>query len=358
MKRPIKLVIQIPCFNEAPYLPTTLAELPRSVPGVDVVEWLVIDDGSSDSTAEVAKAHGVDHVVRFPQNRGLARAFMAGIDASVRLGADIIVNTDADNQYPGRYIEDLVRPILEGRADVVIADRQTSRVEHFSGPKKVLQRIGSWVVRQASHTEVPDAVSGFRAWSREAALHTYIVSDYSYTIESIIQAGSHRRAIASVPIRTNPITRESRLMRSLPQYLRRSAATILRIYTMYKPLNVFLLLALVTFLPALVLGVRFLVHYVQDPTMSRHLQSLILVAILTVTSVQLAVFALLADLVAANRRLLEDVLVRVRRLDDAPDGDHETAGGAAPAPGSSPDQGAEEVGEGPRGGSPGEPGAS
>lgn len=313
----MKLIIQIPCYNEERTLPETLADLPRQVPGVDVVEWLIINDGSSDRTVEVAREHGVDHVVGFSRNRGLARAFMAGLDASLRLGADIIVNTDADNQYPGQVIDELVAPIVANKADIVIADRQTHLVSDFSPTKKVLQKIGSWVVRQASGTEVPDAVSGFRALSREAALKMFIVSDYTYTIESIIQAGSHRSAITSIPIRTNAKTRDSRLVKSIGSYVTRSATTILRIYTMYKPLKAFLLLALMLFVPALLLGGRFVYNYIQEPDISRHVQSLILVAILTIIAFQSVMFALLADLIAANRKMLEDTLIRLKRLDHA-----------------------------------------
>lgn len=311
----MKLIIQIPCFNEEETLPATLADLPREVPGVDQVEWLIVDDGSTDRTAEVARAGGVHHIVRFPQNRGLARGFMAGIEAGLRLGADIIVNTDADNQYPGQAIPDLVQPIIDKRADMVIADRQTHTIAEFSRTKRFLQKAGSWIVRQASGTTVPDAVSGFRAFSREAALRMFIVSDYTYTIESIIQAGSHRTAIASIPVETNRKTRESRLVRSIASYVRRSASTILRVYTMYQPLKMFLGLAALTFIPAAILGTRFVYNYVQNPDISRHIQSLILVAILTITSVQFVVFAFVADLVASNRKLLEDALIRIKRAE-------------------------------------------
>ncbi len=315
MPRPTKLIIQIPCHNEQDTLPATLADLPRRVDGIDEVEWLVIDDGSTDNTCAVAREHGVDHVVRFSANRGLARAFMAGIEASLRLGADVIVNTDADNQYPGQSVPELVRPVVEGEAEIVIGDRQTHTIEEFSATKKLLQKLGSWMVRQASGTRVPDAVSGFRAISREAALRMFIVSDYTYTIESIIQAGSHRTAIASVPIKTNPKTRESRLVRSIPSYVKRSASTILRVYTMYQPLKMFLRVALLFFVPAVLLGGRFVYHYIQEPDISRHTQSLILVAILAITSIQFVVFAFLADLIASNRKLLEDGLIRLKRAE-------------------------------------------
>ncbi len=316
----MRLIIQIPCFNEEQTLPQTLAALPRHIEGVDKVEWLIIDDGSKDRTVEVARAHGVDHVVGFAQNRGLARAFMAGIDACLRLGADIIVNTDADNQYPGGVIEALVAPILKGEAEIVIADRQTNLVEHFSATKKVLQRLGSWVVRQASGTDVPDAVSGFRAISREAAERMFIVSDYTYTIESIIQAGSHRTAITSIPIRTNDKTRESRLVKSIGSYVARSVTTILRIYTMYKPLKAFIGLGMALAIPAVLLSIRFVVNYIMEPDLSRHVQSLILVAILSIMAFQSLMFAFLADLIASNRKMLEDALIRIKRLDRAREG--------------------------------------
>ena len=315
MPRPTRLFIQIPCFNEEETLPGTLADLPTSVPGIDEIAVLVIDDGSTDRTAEIARAHGVQHVLRFPRNRGLARAFTAGIDACLRLGADYIVNTDADNQYPGGAIPDLLAPLLAGEAEMVIGDRQTHTVADFSPTKRLLQRVGSWVVRKVSGTAVPDAVSGFRALTREAALRLFIVTDYTYTIESIIQAGSHRTAIASVPITVNPRTRDSRLVSSVGDYVSRSVRTILRVYTMYQPLRVFLPLAALLLVPALVIGVRFIVAWVAEPDVSRHVQSLIAAAILTTTAVNIVVFALVADLVAANRKLLEDTLVRVKRLE-------------------------------------------
>jgi len=328
----VKLIIQIPCYNEHETLEETLGDLPRAIPGVDVIEYLIIDDGSSDGTAELARRLGVHHVVRFAQNRGLAKGFMAGLDACLRLGADIIVNTDADNQYSGADIPKLVQPILEGRADVVVGDRQVDQVEHFSPAKKKLQKIGSWVVRLASNTRVPDATSGFRALSREAALRAFVTSEFTYTLETIIQAGQAHLAVAAVPIRTNPKTRESRLFRSVPQYLRRSAGTIVRIYTMYKPLRAFLLLAALFFLGGTGLGVRFLYYHVTEPH-TGHVQSLILASILLILSCLFGAVGLLADLVGANRKLLEDAVIRLRRIEYGARADGaQLAAPAAPPP--------------------------
>jgi glycosyltransferase involved in cell wall biosynthesis len=310
----VKLLIQIPCFNERKTLAGTLADLPRAIPGVDTIEVLVIDDGSTDGTSELAREQGVHHIVRFPQNRGLAKGFMAGIDACLRLGADIIVNTDADNQYCGADIPALIAPILEGTADLVVGDRQVEAVQGFSSTKRKLQRFGSWIVRLASNTHVPDATSGFRAVSREAALRMFVTSEFSYTLETIIQAGQAHLAVGAVPIRTNPKTRESRLFRSIPQYLRRSGSTILRIYTMYKPLKAFLYLASVLFLAGTTLGVRFLYYHLTEPK-TGHVQSLILAAVLLISAFLVGTFGLLADLVAANRKLLEDAVMRLRRLE-------------------------------------------
>jgi glycosyltransferase involved in cell wall biosynthesis len=311
----MKLVIQIPCFDEAETLPATLAALPRAVPGFDEVDVLVVDDGSTDGTADVARAHGVRHVVRFPGHRGLARGFAAGLDAAVRLGADVIVNTDADNQYCAEDIPALVRPILEGRAEMVVGDRRVGTVGHFSKGKRVLQRFGSLVVRLASDTDIPDTTSGFRAISREAALRLFVVNDFTYTLETIIQAGQRNWAITHVPIRTNPQARRSRLFRSVPEYIRRSTATILRIYTMYRPLRAFFVAAALLFLAGAGLGTRFLYYYVQDPSRSGHVQSLILAAVLLLGSFQLLLAGVVADLIAANRKMLEETLYRVRRLE-------------------------------------------
>src|SRR6266513_685862 len=271
----MKLIIQIPCFNEAQQLPQTLADLPREVEGFDTVEWLVVDDGSTDETVQVARAHGVDHLVRLTNNKGLATAFQAGIDTALKLGADVIVNTDGDNQYYGRDIPRLVGPILEGRADMVVGDREVIGVEHFSALKKTLQRLGSWVVRRASSTSVPDTTSGFRAYNREAALQMLVVSTFTYTLETIIQAGKLLVAVDHVPIRTNPKTRESRLFPSMGAYVRRNTTSIFRIYTLYEPLRVFLAAAAVLGIGALVLWARFFTSYIGGHG-NGHVQSLIL----------------------------------------------------------------------------------
>ena len=312
-----KLIIQIPCLNEAATLPATLADLPRAVPGIDVVEILVVDDGSRDGTADVARACGVDHVVRLRRNKGLAAAFMAGIDASLKAGADFIVNTDADNQYAGDGIQKLLAPILSGDADIVIGDRNIGGQNHMSWRKRQLQRLGSWVVRQVSNTSVPDTTSGFRAYTREAALRMTIVSEFSYTLESIIQAGKKRMAIAHVPIATNPRTRDSRLFDSLFSYIKRSAATIVRIYAMYEPLKVFTYLGLLVFGAGFAVSLRFVYYYFQNEAF-RHLGSLIAAAVLMIVGFQVLVIGLLADVISGNRKLLEDLLYRVRSLELPP----------------------------------------
>jgi len=310
----MKLIIQIPCWNEEEALPLTLADIPHRIAGVDEVETLIIDDGSTDRTVEVAQAAGVNHVVRLRQHRGLAAAFVAGLDASLRLGADIIVNTDADNQYRGSDIERLIQPILADQADMVVGDRQTDNVSHFSPGKKLLQRVGSWVVRQASGTRIPDATSGFRAYSREAALALNVVSDYTYTLETIIQAGKRGIALAHVPITTNEQTRESRLIRSVPDYLRHSAITILRIYAMYEPLRVFSIIGAVVLAVSLLLGVRYLYFFFLGEGKG-HIQSVVLAGVLLVLGVQMLLIGLVADLVSINRRLSEEVLLRVKKLE-------------------------------------------
>jgi glycosyltransferase involved in cell wall biosynthesis len=315
----MKLLIQVPCFNEAGTLPATLAELPRAVEGFDSVEWLVIDDGSSDGTAEVAKALGVDHILSLPSNGGLARAFIMGIDVCLTEGADVIVNTDADNQYCAADIPALVTPIVEGRADLVIGDRGTDDIAHFSKTKKRLQRLGSWVMRRLSGTAVSDATSGFRAISRAAALRINILSDFTYTLESLIQAGHLRLAVANVPVRTNPKLRESRLFKGIPAYLARSLRTMGSIYLLYRPMFVFFTLAFALGLFGVGLGIRFLYYYA-DGQGNGHLHSLLLAVACTVVASQLGVLALAAHLIGYNRRLIEDSLWRLRRLELARQG--------------------------------------
>ncbi len=307
----MKLIIQIPCLNEAATLPIALAALPKQIAGIDVIETLIIDDGSKDDTVAVARAHGVDHVVGFRSNQGLARAFMLGIQASLERGADIIVNTDADNQYHGPDIEQLVRPILADSADLVIGARPIGQIQHFSPIKKILQRLGSWVVRRVSNTDVADAPSGFRAMSREVALVLNVFSDYTYTLETIIQAGQKNLRVSSVPIRVNGELRPSRLVRSIGSYVRRSVLTMLRIFIVYRPLRFFLWMSLVPLLGGLALGGRFLNYYWQGGG-GGHIQSLILAAVLLLVSFQTMLLAILADLQSVNRRLLEDLQQRER----------------------------------------------
>jgi len=309
-----KLIIQIPCLNEADTLPATLADLPQTIPGVDVIETLVIDDGSTDGTGQVARAHGVAHVLQFRHHKGLAAAFSAGINECLRQGADIIVNTDADNQYAGADIAKLVSPLLTGEADIVIGDRNIRDLAHMSWHKKLLQRVGSWVVRQVSGTQVPDTTSGFRAYTRDAALRMTVVSDFSYTLESIIQAGKNRMAIRHVAVGTNARTRPSRLFASTFSYIKRSAATIVRIYTMYEPLKVFTYIGAAVFLAGLVISMRFLYYYVLFNDTGK-VQSLILSAVLMIVGFQVILIGLLADVLSGMRKMIEDLLYRVRKLE-------------------------------------------
>lgn len=310
----MKLIIQIPCYNEAETLEVALNDLPKQIDGIDEIEYLIINDGSKDNTVEVAKNWGVHYVVNFKCNKGLAKGFMAGLDACLRQGADIIVNTDADNQYCGADIEKLVRPILAGKADIVIGERPIDDTEHFSPLKKKLQHIGSWTVRVASKTDVPDAPSGFRAYSRQAALKMNVVNEYTYTLETIVQAGRNKMAITSVPIRTNPELRKSRLFNSMFGYIKKSMLTIIRAFMMYKPLRFFTIIGSIIFLIGLILGIRFLVFVFMGAS-GGHIQSLILASTLLLLGFQTFISGLQADLIASNRKLLEDIQERVRRLD-------------------------------------------
>jgi len=310
----MKVIVQIPCYNEEHTLPATVRDIPRKIDGVDQVEILIIDDGSTDRTIEVAKEIGVNHIIENMVNKGLAKTFLAGLDACLRLGADIIVNTDGDNQYAGQDIPKLIEPIVKGEADIVIGDRQTELISHFSPSKKKIQKIGSFVVRLLSETDVPDAVSGFRAFSREAAMQMNIVSPFSYTIETVIQAGKKHLAVTSVPIGTNPKTRDSRLFKSLPKFLERSMTTMIRMYTMYQPLRVFFYIGCLFILVGLIPSVRFLYYYITQGG-TGHIQSLILAAILFVIGFQVLMIALVADVISFNRRLVEETLHRVRRIE-------------------------------------------
>lgn len=314
----MKLIIQMPCYNEADTLAIALEELPRKVEGFDQVEWLVIDDGSTDNTVEVAKTNGVDHVVSFSRNQGLARVFMAGLDACIKLGADVIVNTDADNQYNAADIPLLVRPILGGQADIVIGARAISEISHFSLAKKLLEKIGSWVVRVTSRSEIPDAPSGFRAMSREAALRLNVFNDYTYTLETIIQAGQKNMGITSVPIRVNEYLRPSRLVKSIPNYIRKSIMTIFRIFVVYKPFRFFMSIGLVLSFMGFLIGLRFLYFYFTREA-AGHIQSLILASIFLGIGFQTMLVAFLADLQAVNRRLMEDVQYRLRAMESSKD---------------------------------------
>jgi glycosyltransferase involved in cell wall biosynthesis len=345
----MKLIIQIPCFNEQDQLPATLRDLPRAVPGFDVTEWLIIDDGSTDRTIEVARAEGVDHIVKLTNNKGLAAGFQAGLDACLKLGADVIVNTDADNQYSALDIPNLVAPIVAGKADMVIGDRETDTIEHFSPLKKRLQKFGSGVVRAASGTDVPDTTSGFRAYNREAALQMAVVSKYTYTLETIIQAGKLLVATAHVPIRTNEKTRESKLFPSMGAYVRRNAVAITRIYAQYEPLKVFSTMAFFTFLLSLIPFGRFVVAYLFQSDGKGHVQSLIFGAVLFNSAVVLFAIGILGDLLASQRIMSQRIFERVRRIElelnvppshyepgARPTGQPPTTGASAAVPVSSP----------------------
>ena len=310
----MKLIIQIPCYNEAETLEIALNALPKHIDGIDTIEYLIINDGSKDNTVEVAKRWGVHYVVNFRRNKGLAKGFMAGLDACLRNGADIIVNTDADNQYCGDDIEKLVRPILEGKTDIVIGERPIDQTEHFSPLKKKLQHFGSWVVRKASNSDIPDAPSGFRAYSREAAMRLNVVNEYTYTLETIVQAGRDKIAMTSVPIRTNGELRPSRLFSSMFGYVKKSMLTIIRAFMMYKPLRFFTILGAIPLVLGVLLGVRFLVFLFQGAG-GGHVQSLILASLLIMIGIQTVIVGLQADVIAANRKILEDIQYHVRKMD-------------------------------------------
>lgn len=310
----MKLIIQIPCYNEEHTLPQTVNDLPNQIEGIDEIEYMIIDDGSTDKTIEVARSLGVHHIVVNKNNKGLARTFRKGLDECLKRGADIIVNTDGDNQYAGWDVAKLVVPILEGKADVVVGDRKTNDIEHFSPLKKLLQRVGSYVVKKVSGVKVPDAVSGFRAYSREAALQLNIISPFSYTIEALIQSGKKHMAVTHVPVETNAKTRESRLFTSIPKFIERQVTTILRMYTMYQPLRVFVLLGALITLIGLIPIVRFLIFYIMGDG-DGHIQSLILGGVLTLLGIITFLIAIIADLINFNRQLIEQTLEKVRRME-------------------------------------------
>jgi glycosyltransferase involved in cell wall biosynthesis len=311
-----KLIIQIPCYNEEESLPITLADLPKEIPGIDSIEWLIINDGSTDSTIEQAKKHGVQHIVDLPQNQGLARAFMAGIEASVKAGADIIVNTDADNQYNANDIQKLVKPILDRKAEFVVGARPINEIGHFSITKRWLQKIGSWAVRVLSGTDIPDAPSGFRALTRDAALKINVFNSYTYTLETIIQAGRKGISITSVPIRVNAELRPSRLVKSTSNYIRKSVIVMIRVFILYQPLRFFLILGSIPFFLGLITGIRWLalVYIFVDPSRS-YVPSLILATTLMLIGFQTWIFGFLADILAANRQLLEDIQLRQKKAE-------------------------------------------
>ncbi len=320
----MKLMIQIPCYNEAETLPITLAELPRKVEGFDTVEWLVIDDGSTDNTVQVARENGVDHVVSHTRNQGLARGFMTGLNACLRLGADVIVNTDADNQYNAGDIPALVKPVIQKEADIVVGARPIENIRHFSPLKKWLQKLGSWVVRKVSGTDIPDAPSGFRAFSKEAAMRINVFSEYTYTLETIIQAGQKNMAITSVPVRVNRDLRPSRLLKSIPSYVHRSIMTIIRIFVVYKPFRFFFTIGSILFFTGSLIGIRFLYFYFSGVG-AGHIQSLILAAILIISGFQTILVAFLADVLAANRKMLEELKYQVNILRRTNENDKEAS---------------------------------
>ena len=307
----MKLIIQIPCLNEEQTLPDTLKDLPKSLKGIDVIETLVIDDGSTDHTVEAAKKHGAHHILRLTNNKGLAKAFYFGLNQALKLGADIIVNTDADNQYNAEDIEKLIEPILRKKVDIVIGDRRVETIQHFSPLKIFLQKIGSWVVRQLSGTRIPDATSGFRAYSRSAAMQVNVVSDFTYTLETIISAGNKNLAITHAPVRTNRKVRESRLFPNIRTYIMRSLVTLIKVYSMHKPLRVFAIVGGTSFLGGILLGLRYLYYYFQgDPG---HIQSVILAGVLIIVGIQIAMMGIAADLISFNRQLLEDIQLRIKK---------------------------------------------
>ncbi len=310
----MKLIIQIPCYNEEETLHIALDALPRQIDGIDEIEYLIINDGSKDMTVKVAEEWGVHYIVNFKRNKGLAHGFVAGLDEALKQGADIIVNTDADNQYCGEDIEKLVRPILEGKADIVIGARPIDSISHFSFLKKKLQHLGSWFVRIASDTDIPDAPSGFRAISRDAAMRLHVINEYTYTLETIIQAGREKIAITSVPIRTNAELRPSRLFRSMRSYIKKSALTIIRAFMMYKPLKFFGIIGMIPFGIGTILGVRYLIYLAFDPN-TGHVPSLILAAILLLMGVQTFVVGLHADIMAANRKMIEEIKYHLKKME-------------------------------------------
>ena len=313
----MKLIIQIPCLNEEETLPDTLRDLPKSLNGIDTIEVLIIDDGSTDRTKEVAKKNGVNHVLSLTNNKGLAKAFMFGMNHALKLGADIIVNTDADNQYFGGDIVKLIQPILNKKVDIVIGNRQVETIRHFSPLKIFLQKLGSWTVRQLSGTTIPDATSGFRAYSREAALQMNVISDFTYTVETIISAGKKHIAIAHTPIRTNKKLRESRLFSSIQVYLRRTLVTMLKVYSMYQPLKLFTIAGGTTFLIGFVVGCRYLFFFFQGQT-EGHIQSLIFSAIMLIVGFQIIMMGISAELISVNRQLLEDIQLRIKKKEFEP----------------------------------------